>query len=447
MAGENTLIVTTRSGVRPLGVRGEPLHNAASQLRRVIQRRLGRPAADLLADPQLHEDGHSIDWYAEGTGEVRRVVDLPAAQRIAALAKVDMGLADIARLGEALAKAGHGEDSGVVGRSLQLAARRPAESFVFLLGDKPVVVCWGYEKEDAAALLPPNLPKAPVPQPSPVLAAPALAAPAVLPITSAAAPVASIPWFRSMLLALPLLALLLGAAWLMRDHLAADPALSMTTREGPPAPSAPPAPPDPLPVLRASLSDEGARGKALKIEMAAIENELRKRVSDCKPEPPPPKPEPPKEAPKPPQVAKAVPPPQPAPRPVPPQQPWDGRLRLPRGPTNDYSFLAGCWRSDPFRHELSQMRPGVSSYCFDRSGYGQLEWRRGGTACRTSARAQYDGATLRLRDNDTTCNDGSHWYADQLVCQRGADDIAQCSGNSRGAFGPTSWSVNMHKIR
>ena len=48
MAGDNTLIVTTRTGVRPLGVRGEPLHNAAGQLRRVLQRRLGEQAADLL---------------------------------------------------------------------------------------------------------------------------------------------------------------------------------------------------------------------------------------------------------------------------------------------------------------------------------------------------------------------------------------------------------------
>ena len=28
MSGQTTLIATTRSGVRPLGVRGEPLHNA-----------------------------------------------------------------------------------------------------------------------------------------------------------------------------------------------------------------------------------------------------------------------------------------------------------------------------------------------------------------------------------------------------------------------------------
>jgi len=64
MAGESTLIVTTRSGVRPLGVRGEPLHNSAVQLGRIVRRRLGDAAADLLAEPQLHADGKDIDWYA-----------------------------------------------------------------------------------------------------------------------------------------------------------------------------------------------------------------------------------------------------------------------------------------------------------------------------------------------------------------------------------------------
>ena len=28
----------------------------------------------------------------------------------------------------------------------------------------------------------------------------------------------------------------------------------------------------------------------------------------------------------------------------------------------------------------------------------------------------------------------------------GADDVAQCSGSSHGAFGPVSWTVNLHKL-
>jgi hypothetical protein len=445
MAGDSTLIVTTRAGVRPLGVRGEPLHNAAPQLRGAIRRRLGDAMADLLAEPQLQEDGKTIDWYAGWAGTVRQVVDLPPPERATILADVDRALTKITELGGTLAQAGHGEESGLIGRSLQLAARTPAASFVFLVGERPVVVCWGYEKDAAASLMGPALPKVPErrsvldpPAPLPAMTLPALSAPR------------GIPWFRTLLAALPLLLLLLGAAWLLRELLPADPQTAMATREGPPAPAALPPPADPMPAMKASLSTEEARRKALQLELATIEGELRKRVADCKPpevarqvprEPPK---DPPREAPKPPPQAAAVaPPPKPAPQ---PPRPSDGRMRLPAGPTNDFSFMKGCWRTDPFKHESTQRQMGISSYCFDANGNGSLEWRRGRTACRTRARAQFNGADLALRDADTTCNDGSHWYADQLVCRRGSDNVADCHGRSNGAFGPVSWIVNLHRI-
>jgi hypothetical protein len=204
-----------------------------------------------------------------------------------------------------------------------------------------------------------------------------------------------------------------------------------------------------VPALKAAYSTEQSRERVLKVELALAEAELKKRIADCKP------PEPPK----PPQVAAAPPPPMipPAPKPAPPKatpqpapqprNPGDDRLRLPNAPTNDYSFMQGCWRTDPFRHEALQLQPGVSSYCFDASGAGQLEWRRGRTACRTRAQARFEGTVLRLRDADSTCNDGSRWFSDQLVCHRGSDNVAVCSGQSRNAYGaPVTWSVNLHKL-
>jgi hypothetical protein len=121
-------------------------------------------------------------------------------------------------------------------------------------------------------------------------------------------------------------------------------------------------------------------------------------------------------------------------------------MRMPAGPTNDYSFIQGCWRTDRFKHEVTQTEFGVSSYCFDANGNGSLEWRRGRTACRTRARAQFNGSRLALRDSDTTCNDGSHWYADQLVCERAPNGVADCTGRSRGRYGPAAWTVNLHKL-
>ena len=446
MPGDSTLVVTTRSGVRPLGVRGEPLHNAAPQLRRVVRRRLGDAAADLLADPQSHENGKAIDWHAGWPGVVRPVTDLDPVQRKEILDGIERTLAEIRRLGDALAAAGPREDMGVIGLSLKLAARAPSPAFIFLVGDRPVIVAWGYEPGAASSLLPLALPQPPerrsVLEQAPPPPPPSL--PAVRPS------IAAIPWARSLAAALPLLVLVLGGAWLLRGCLPAEPALTLVTREGPPAPPSLPAPPDPRPVLKISLATEASRAKALQIELALVEAELRRRIADCKPP----------EAPAPPKVAVAPPPavppaakppvakPAPPPSPAQSRRPGDDRLRLPQNPTSDYSFLQGCWRTDPFRHERGQAQPGVSSYCFDANGGGQLEWRRGRTACRTRAQARFEGTVLRLRDADTKCNDGSRWYADQLVCQKGADDVAQCSGSSRGgAFGPTTWTVNLHKLR
>ena len=78
MGDRPTLILTTRLGVRPLGVRGDPLHAVAGQLLAVIRRRLGDGPANLLADPQLREAGDGIDWYA---AQLRRRAPLRRLER------------------------------------------------------------------------------------------------------------------------------------------------------------------------------------------------------------------------------------------------------------------------------------------------------------------------------------------------------------------------------
>src|SRR5262249_2634860 len=150
--------------------------------------------------------------------------------------------------------------------SLQLAARAPSPSFIFLVGDQPVIVCWGYEKDAAASLLPPSLPQ---PVAGPPMRRPVLEAPPALPILRATR--TTIPWFRTLLLALPLLLLLLGAAWLLRELLPANPALTLATREGPDAPPAAEPPPDPLPALKAAYSTEQSRERVLKVELSLVE--------------------------------------------------------------------------------------------------------------------------------------------------------------------------------
>ena len=99
MGDSPTLILTTRLGVRPLGVRGDPLHAVASQLLAVIRRRLGDGPADLLAEPQMRDTGDGIDWYAARSGAVRRLADLDESERAQVLATVESHLESIRTLG------------------------------------------------------------------------------------------------------------------------------------------------------------------------------------------------------------------------------------------------------------------------------------------------------------------------------------------------------------
>jgi hypothetical protein len=307
MGDQPTLILTTRLGVRPLGVRGEPLHAVAGQLLAVIRRRLGDGPADLLAEPQLRESGDGIDWYAARSGTVRPFSDLNDTERAAALSTIDGHLDAIRGLGGQLAASESSDEARLIGRSLQLSTSRPSDDFIYLVDGHPAIAAWGYEADAAASL------KGFAPPPLPAVASAAPLPAAVFASAPAMALPARLGWSRlwgALLFGLMLLLLLLITSWLLRACAPVDPTTTVATLETE-APPAPPPPPDPTPLLKASLDDAQSDEKKLKVQLAALEADLKNKVEQCTPiEPPKPPPPPP--------VAK-VEPPKPAP-PPPPQQ-------------------------------------------------------------------------------------------------------------------------------
>jgi hypothetical protein len=312
MGERPTLLTTTRLGVRPLGVRGEPLHAVAGQLLSVIRRRLGDDTADLLADPQLRESGDGIDWYAARGGTVQRLGELDESRRAEVLRIVEDHLASIRSLAAQLMGSQTSEEARLIGRSLELSTSRPSDDFVFVVDGQPVIVAWGYEADAAASLQAFQLatvPPAAIPQ-AVFASAPASA---MLPATQI---VGWAPWVRALLFGLLLLLLLLLTSWLLRTCVPVDPSVNVATLETP-APPAPEAPPDPTPLLKAAFDSAADEERNLKAELASLEAELKNKLEQCKPiEPPKPPPPPP--------VAKVdppkPPPPPPAPKPQPPQQ-------------------------------------------------------------------------------------------------------------------------------
>ena len=307
MGERPTLILTTRLGVRPLGVRGDPLHAVAGQLLAVIRRRLGDGPANLLAEPQMRESGDGIDWYAAQQGDVRPLSQASDEERAQALQMIDGHLDAIRGLGAQLAASGSSDEAQLIGKSLQLATSRPSDDFVYLVAGQPVIAAWGYEADAAASLQGFASPPLPALMPT--------AAPLAV---FASAPAALLParlgwsrWLSGLLFGLMLLLLLLITSWLLRACAPVDPSLNVATFETP-APPAPEAPPDPTPVLKASLDDVQADEKKLRLELAALEKDLKGKEEMCKP------PEPPKVAAAPPPPP---PPPPPAPKPPPPPPP------------------------------------------------------------------------------------------------------------------------------
>jgi len=317
MGERPTLLMTTRLGVRPLGVRGDPLHAVAGQLLAVIRRRLGDGPANLLADPQLRESGDGIDWYSAQSGSVQRLSELGESERADVLRIAEAHLDAIRALGAQLQASATSEEARLIGRSLELATARPSDDFVFVVDGQPVIVAWGYEADAAASLQPFAL--TPVPAPAPPAAILASA-----PAVSLPGRLGWAPWLSALLFGLLLLLLLLLTSWLLRACVPVDPSLNIATHETP-APPAPEAPPDPTPLLKASLDDEKTDEQKLKAELASLQAELKTKLEQCKPI------EPPKPPPPPPPVAKAPPPPQqatapPAPPAPPVNRPPPGQL-------------------------------------------------------------------------------------------------------------------------
>ncbi|HEX7005767.1 MAG TPA: hypothetical protein VF274_01385 [Alphaproteobacteria bacterium] len=124
-----------------------------------------------------------------------------------------------------------------------------------------------------------------------------------------------------------------------------------------------------------------------------------------------------------------------------------GPMRLPGGDPNARSlaFAKGCWRTDPFQHS-PQQRPGISQYCFDENGRGNLFfWRERAETCAAFATLRREGDVIRIDDSDSRCQIGQRdvgpWYADHLVCRPDANGVVICEGHSQMA----QWRVRLHR--
>jgi von Willebrand factor type A domain len=162
-----TLVTSTRlAGVRPLGAYNQHVIDSYRQLVDVIRNRLGAAHADLFARPERQPSQSGIDWHTDLEGEVRGLADLPPEQQMTIEAVVAARTTAVRELGAELQ--GGDRNTRRLGELLQLAVALPGRDSIHLVGDRPVLVLWGFEPESR---IPGYMPRPSAPPSAPARAA------------------------------------------------------------------------------------------------------------------------------------------------------------------------------------------------------------------------------------------------------------------------------------
>ncbi|MGE0423598.1 MAG: VWA domain-containing protein [Reyranellaceae bacterium] len=266
MEQRERLITATSAAVLPLGVDGHPLHDRQEQIRAVIERRLGRRHAFLLAEPERRPGADVTDWYSAAPGTPIAAASMDEAGLAALRAEVDALLADIDRLGGQL-EAAKASGAQAAGRHLRLAARRPADdAFLYRVGDQPVLVAWGHDDTRPAVKV--ALPVAaaandPVETPPP--------APPIEEAPREDRRRGAFPWW---LIAAGLAAFLagLGTTWILARFMPPTSVIvADDSRRGRPV----------TVVLRGELDRLATQGEKLRATLASLRREFLRKYSSC----------------------------------------------------------------------------------------------------------------------------------------------------------------------
>jgi hypothetical protein len=143
-----TLLTTTRmSAVRPLIYQGTSVYGMYKQIIRLIETKLSSEHAAIFAEPVQDPSNSSIDWYSSVSGDVRIISELSPELQIAAKEKAGVFASEIKSLADIL----HGEKEPhrkSMACLLDLSLQFPDDENLYVIGDMPVITCWGFAPGD-----------------------------------------------------------------------------------------------------------------------------------------------------------------------------------------------------------------------------------------------------------------------------------------------------------
>lgn len=434
---------------RVLGAFGKPVHQSHVQLRAMLRAKCGERAANYFARPTYDPELGELRWTAEVSGQVRAWQEMTEQEQADRALDLEVIHSQLKSYAQDLRLQSGGDPGGAASFAslLEQSLRVPQSgSYLYFVGDQPVIAFWGFEDQNGASIEPGA--QAPRHQ---------AAASVVNQTTTAAAtvltatPVRKRPlwwWLLWLLVALLLLALLLllPRACTPEGGVDLKRVLPGATQPEGTVPSEPNVRlgPDgrPLPVAPDVMPTDPNQGAAPghRLPDGRFDEEGKRPADLAAPEGPglvpPESPVLPGQQPDPrtaPGTDPTVPPgtkPDQTNPPQPMQLPDDQRS------TEKMGFLEGDWKAGEGLVDKDSRQPLDMSFKFGKEGQGEVTVRRpDGTVCSGPVSGRMDGSKLSIQGQQAIpCSNGSRYGSPRIECEKDGGGQTQCFGvNSDGS--------------
>lgn len=422
-----TLIATTeKAAAHALAFQGIMVYSCFPQIRDMLMRKFGDEYVLLFAKPVENVQTNEIDWYTPVNGTPKSLKNVAPEARAAACEKAASMAKDIQAYAEELIQS---PDPLKVtrGNILRLALSYPDESYIYVIGEQPVFICWGFGP-GAAGVEPKDLSRLavsrPVSPPRVEKTPPAADAPAA----TAGDKGRSIPFAWAWLWwLLPLLVACLLILFLFTSFGGEPPLGGTAIFHGPE-----------LPFL-AEAPDHSHEISVLRNEIDDLRLKLDQHIALCIPEKAPIAVAPQASAP-----ALSTPPP--AEIPILPEDSGvaSDSLVIPEE-AQDASFLEGRWLCETGLANTRTNEPVQFAFEFGANGAGTGTVYEKSDTCAGATRAEMQNGELMIHVDPQICaKSGGKYMPLNIVCKNAAGASAICQGvNEDGS----TWSANFRRVK
>jgi len=132
------------SDYEPLGVNGDPVYRAATQIRTLLAKDLGENVANLFATPLRDDRNNAIDWYSAEKGQVTPFNAFSTGEQASFTQEIKEKLARVEDLGRRLSSNPKNQTAQTYAGLLKSIQNYPDASQIFIVNNHPVIAFWGF---------------------------------------------------------------------------------------------------------------------------------------------------------------------------------------------------------------------------------------------------------------------------------------------------------------